>query len=241
MELKSKMSPSSESKLSDTESSNGSNSSKSSKNESSNAPDEASTNEDGNTTMKIKDILPIRMISKVVPGFGRGSKDLGIPTANLSPATDDMTCKISFDSLPIGIYYGFARLSEPRDPKEGTNAGAASDEQALRGVYKAAISIGYNPCYKNTHKTIEPHLIAPVGHPSRNISACGETQFRDLYHETMRVSIVGYMRPELPFDGLEKLIAAIKGDIVKTEQFCDDETNAVVGAEKDWVLSAQDA
>lgn len=229
------MSPSSESKLKDPETTN------SSKNDSSNAPEEANTNEDENATMTIQKILPIRMISKVVPGFGRGSKDLGIPTANLSPAPEDMRCKISFDSLPTGIYYGFARVSEPQDPKEGTNAGATSDEQALRGVYNAAISIGFNPCYENKHKTIEPHLIAPAGHPSRNISACGETQFRDLYHETMRVSIVGYLRPELPFDGLEKLIAAIKVDIVKTEQLCDDESNAVVGEEKGWVLSAQDA
>ena len=34
----------------------------------------------------------------------------------------------------------------------------------------------------------------------------------------MRLSIVGYLRPELPFEGLDKLIVAIKKDIVDTEE-----------------------
>jgi riboflavin kinase len=182
------------------------------------------------------DNLPIRMISKVVPGFGRGSKDLGIPTANLSPSPQDLKCKISFDSLPTGIYYGFARLVEHDSMTNSTT----NTDNSLHGVYKAAISIGYNPCYNNTLKTIEPHLIAPPDNPSRHISVCGETQFQDLYNETMRVSIVGYLRPELPFDGLDKLIVAIKGDIAKTEEFCDDESSSVVGSEREWVLSSSE-
>ncbi len=184
----------------------------------------------------IHKILPIRMISKVVAGFGRGSKDLGIPTANLSSSMEDMKCKMSFESLPTGIYYGFARLEE----QEGGDTTTYPKKKNLRGVYKAAISIGYNPCYKNTHKTIEPHLIAPPEHPSRNTSACGETQFHDLYNETMRVSIVGYLRPELPFDGLDKLIVAIKSDIANTEELCEDLSNAVVKDEKEWVLSTNE-
>mmetsp|Transcript_7701 Transcript_7701/g.11541 ORF Transcript_7701/g.11541 Transcript_7701/m.11541 type:complete len:325 (+) Transcript_7701:18-992(+) len=102
-------------------------------------------------------------------------------------------------------------------PTNGENP-PSSPSSALEGVYKAAISIGYNPCYKNEHKTIEPHLIAPPGHPSRSKSACQETQFHELYNETMRLSIVGYLRPELPFEGLDKLIVAIKKDIVDTEE-----------------------
>ena len=203
------------------------------------APKEATTNEEERTKMTMEKILPIRMVSKVVPGFGRGSRDLGIPTANLSSLPHDMKCRRSFESLPTGIYYGFARLSETEDDEEKKDARAASTER-LRGIYKAAISIGYNPCYNNRHKTIEPHLIAPPGHPSRNISACGETQFCDLYNETMRLSIAGYLRPELPFDGLDKLILAIKGDITKTEDLCDDVSNSMAKEEKDWVLSEED-
>mmetsp|Transcript_18202 Transcript_18202/g.28336 ORF Transcript_18202/g.28336 Transcript_18202/m.28336 type:complete len:83 (+) Transcript_18202:61-309(+) len=39
--------------------------------------------------------LPIRLTSTVVKGFNRGSKDLGIPTANLSRTH----CNQSFDQL----------------------------------------------------------------------------------------------------------------------------------------------
>ena len=180
-------------------------------------------NTNTNTPEMIRKVLPIRIISKVVKGFGRGSKDLGIPTANLSSSTEDLHCKISFDALPTGIYYGFARLDRNKQQHDHDHENEHNHEN--EEVYKTAISIGYNPCYKNTHKTIEPHLIAPSDHPSRNTSACGETQFDDLYGETMRVSIVGYLRPELPFEGLDKLIEAIKDDIVKTEEICGRDDN----------------
>ena len=88
-------------------------------------------------------------------------------------------------------------------------------------IYKAAISIGYNPVYGNTHKTIEPHLIAPPNDLMRNKSKCNETQFHDFYGSTLRLSIVGYLRPELPFEGLDKLVEAIKNDIVQTEHLAD--------------------
>jgi FAD synthase len=32
----------------------------------------------------------------------------------------------------------------------------------------------------------------------------------DLYDQSIRLSLVEYLRPELPFEGLEKLVAAIK-------------------------------
>lgn len=219
-------------------------------------------------------LLPIRIISKVVKGFGRGSTELGIPTANLSSSPQDMKCQMSFDALPTGIYFGFARLASSADTCSTVNTTTRTDDTdatttnnttttntdttnganlpSLEGVYKAAVSIGYNPCYNNEHKTIEPHLIAPPGHPSRSKSACQETQFHELYNETMRLSIIGYLRPELPFEGLDNLIVAIKKDIVDTEESLslslheeeDDGDNkdnpqhhVLVEAEKAWVLS----
>lgn len=158
--------------------------------------------------------LPIRMKSKVVRGFGRGSKDLGIPTANLS--RDDYQGP-DFDILPCGIYWGFARIGQ--------------DE-----TYKAAISIGYNPTYGNSIKTIEPHLIAKSGDERRHASSCGETVLRDFYDEPIRVSVVGYLRPELPFEGLPKLIEAIKNDIVNSEKLGASAENATV-VEREWVAS----
>ena len=54
--------------------------------------------------------MPIRMISTVVRGFGRGSSDLGIPTANLSRdggsfgSSSSSDGGSSFDDLPTGKF-----------------------------------------------------------------------------------------------------------------------------------------
>ncbi|KAL0118571.1 hypothetical protein PUN28_009321 [Cardiocondyla obscurior] len=71
----------------------------------------------------------------IVKGFGRGSKELGIPTANLLESVISSLPK----ELNTGIYYGWA---------------------SLRGeVYKMVASIGWNPYYKNEKKSLEVHLI----------------------------------------------------------------------------------
>ena len=168
--------------------------------------------------------LPIRMISSVVRGYGRGSRELGIPTANLCRET--LQCSLDFDHLPCGIYWGFAKVVG--------NGSAAPEEETP--VCKAAISIGYNPTYKNEEKTVEPHLIADPADSHRHASLCGETLLRDFYGETIRLSVVGFLRNELPFTGLEKLVEAIKHDIVDAERFCDGD-DAVIRAEKEWVES----
>jgi hypothetical protein len=49
--------------------------------------------------------MPIRMISIVVKGFGRGSTDLGIPTANLAREGGKFGGS-SFDDLPTGKVNG---------------------------------------------------------------------------------------------------------------------------------------
>lgn len=161
--------------------------------------------------------LPIRMISKVVRGFGRGSKDLGIPTANLDRNT--LQSSTPFDDLPTGIYWGYANIGD-----NGV-------------VYKAAISIGYNPTYGNDEKTVEPHCIAPESDPRRHASSTGETLLQDFYDQTCRLSVVGYLRPELPFEGLEKLVEAIKKDIVNSEKLGDSD-DPVPANEKEWVGSS---
>lgn len=184
-------------------------------------------------------VLPIRMTSLVVRGFGRGSTDLGIPTANLDCSPDALRIQTSTSSsssssdasstaattslvdLPCGIYWGFAKIGE------GVNA----------TTLKCATSIGYNPTYSNNVKTVEPHLIAPPNDPQRHASSCGETLLLgNLYGKQCRLSVVGYLRPELPFEGLEKLIEAIKQDIVDTERLADGD-DPTIRAEKDWVDS----
>ena len=95
-------------------------------------------------------------------------------------------------NFSTGIYWGFCRVGEDST------------------IFKTACSIGYNPYYGNKSKTVEPHLIADLNDERRHQSSCGETILGDFYDQSIRLSLVEYLRPELPFEGLEKLVAAIK-------------------------------
>ncbi|KAK2077510.1 hypothetical protein QBZ16_004355 [Prototheca wickerhamii] len=78
-----------------------------------------------------------RIRGTVVKGFGRGSRELGIPTANL----DDASLKSSLAEAVTGIYAGFASIgSSP-------------------AVHKTCMSIGFNPVFKNKQKTCEPWIL----------------------------------------------------------------------------------
>ncbi len=56
---------------------------------------------------------PLLLSGEVVKGFGRGSKELGIPTANLPVEA----LGNALDEIPAGVYYGWASVgshdSEP--------------------------------------------------------------------------------------------------------------------------------
>lgn len=66
-----------------------------------------------------------------------GSRELGIPTANL----DDASLKSSLGEAVTGIYAGFASIgSSP-------------------AVHKTCMSIGFNPVFRNTQKTCEPWIL----------------------------------------------------------------------------------
>ena len=79
--------------------------------------------------------FPICIQGQVVKGFGRGSKELGIPTANLEEsAIPDL-----LEHAESGIYYGLASI-------KGT-------------VYDMVMSVGWNPYYKNTVRSAEVHII----------------------------------------------------------------------------------
>ncbi|XP_068615245.1 riboflavin kinase-like [Brachionichthys hirsutus] len=80
--------------------------------------------------------LPYFCRGEVIKGFGRGSKELGIPTANLP---DSVVDNLPAD-LNTGIYYGWACVG-------------AGD------IHKMVMSIGWNPFYKNIKKSMEAHLI----------------------------------------------------------------------------------
>ena len=81
---------------------------------------------------------PIVLKAEVVHGFKRGSKELGIPTANLSM---DQLGELG-ENLNTGIYFGWTHLKD--------------------SVYPSVTSVGWNPYYKNIKKTIEVHILQPL-------------------------------------------------------------------------------
>ncbi|XP_034943756.1 riboflavin kinase [Chelonus insularis] len=81
------------------------------------------------------DFLPYFASGQIVKGFGRGSKALGIPTANFS---EDVVALLP-KGFKTGIYYGWAVL-------EGQ-------------IYKMVMSIGWNPFYQNEKKSMEVHIL----------------------------------------------------------------------------------
>ena len=81
---------------------------------------------------------PITLTAKVIHGFKRGSKELGVPTANLS--MDELGEK--GNQLKTGIYFGYSLLHS--------------------NIYSTVVSVGWNPYYKNEKKTVEAHLISQL-------------------------------------------------------------------------------
>lgn len=61
------------------------------------------------------------------------------------------------------------------------------------------MSIGWNPFYKNQHRSAEVHIMHEYG--------------RDFYGEDMRVLVTGYLRPELDYTTVDALIEDIRLDI----------------------------
>lgn len=78
----------------------------------------------------------------VVKGFGRGSKQLGIPTANV----DALSVATCIPAGVTGIYIGWASVTKSSDT-----------------VYKMCCSIGYNPMFENTEKSCEPWILHDFG------------------------------------------------------------------------------
>ncbi|XP_017081801.1 putative riboflavin kinase [Drosophila eugracilis] len=80
--------------------------------------------------------LPLFAGGEIVRGFGRGSKELGIPTANFPLEV----VKSLPESLETGVYYGWANV----------DGGP---------VYKMVLSVGWNPFYNNKEKSVETHML----------------------------------------------------------------------------------
>ncbi|CDO92367.1 unnamed protein product [Kluyveromyces dobzhanskii CBS 2104] len=141
----------------------------------------------------------------VIAGFGRGSSELGIPTANIP--IEDLPKYV--EQLDTGIYFGWCKLRRVKDRdtkveerpdgrKVLYNNGTllSEDDQSALPV---VLSVGWNPFYHNKNKTVELHIIHEFSH--------------DFYGAQIKFNFLGYIRPELNYTTKEALIADIHTDI----------------------------
>ncbi|KAJ3474477.1 hypothetical protein NLG97_g9827 [Lecanicillium saksenae] len=133
---------------------------------------------------------PLQMEGKVISGFGRGSKELGIPTANL-PVDAAVTPWIG--DITSGVYFGYASLQLA--PSHPEHAPASSSSFS---VFPMVMSIGYNPFYKNTVRSAEVHVLHKFS--------------QDFYDAHMRLLITGFIREEKDYKSLEALVEDINFD-----------------------------
>lgn len=130
---------------------------------------------------------PLRLKSKVVHGFQRGSKQLGFPTANLHVPT----IETQISGLKRGVYFGWAKVNF-KDKARSRELGTAPR--------KVVVNVGQRPSFEDgTDVTIEVHVIGEV--------------VEDFYGEEMRVVLLGFIRPEMKFDGIQGLVSRIRRDI----------------------------
>lgn len=133
------------------------------------------------------------MRAEVVRGFGRGSRDLGFPTANLKISWDALASPralgpeeravLEFAESDTGIYCALATVEDGPD----------------KGVYKVAMSLGWNPTFKDVKaKVIEPWILHKF---EENFYGCH-----------LRLLVLGYIRPEVAFESVDELIKEIQAD-----------------------------
>jgi riboflavin kinase/FMN adenylyltransferase len=125
---------------------------------------------------------PHRVDGVVVRGDRRG-RDMGYPTANVESPP--------FTAIPAdGVYAGHLVT---RDPRSG----------ASRERFPAAISVGSNPTFQGSRRTVEAFVLDYDG---------------DLYGEHVGVEFVQRLRPMAAFPEVEALLAAMAKDVSDTRQ-----------------------
>lgn len=72
-------------------------------------------------------------------------------------------------------------------------------------VYPAVLSIGYNPFYKNSMRSVEIHVLHDFSY--------------DFYGAALNLLMLGFIRPEYDYTSLEALVDDIKTDCDVASKF----------------------
>lgn len=134
----------------------------------------------------------------VIKGFGRGSKQLGCPTANVA--------NIEHLTISTGIYCGLVQMTIHNKEQCQLEPGHADAYERLVSklpytspVKPMVASFGYNPHFGNKSKSLEVHIIDNIEY--------------NFYGAELRVLICKKMRDEEKYNSLEELKSAIACDI----------------------------
>lgn len=152
---------------------------------------------------------PLKFSGVVTKGFQRGSKLLGVPTANIPiDNPDDKQQKVDVEELGTGIYFGWAKLFKSKATATDGPGDDGEEDDFVNVPYKTVVSIGWNPYFKNKQKTIEPYIM-------HNFA-------EDFYGYYLQILLCGYLRPELDFTTMENLKKAIHDDIDVSRKLLDE-------------------
>jgi riboflavin kinase len=147
---------------------------------------------------------------------------LGIPTANIPSSGLS-----AYPDLPTGAYYGIVGLRLPPSHLSAASPTAtATTASGSSNIYEAVLSIGFNPFYKNTERSIEIHILHSFA--------------ADFYGAPLNLLILGFIRPEYDYASKESLIEDIKTDCDVARRSLERESYRKVGLEgeeKEWLLN----
>ena len=132
---------------------------------------------------------PIKLEGKVIHGFQRGSKLLGIPTGNIEVTENNLK---AIKGLINGTYYAKFTFKTNKSNSSYINTNK---------VFKGALNIGKCPYFANNKETIEIFLI-------------DYNEKKDFYDEEAEVEIQGYSRTESFYYNMKELVSTITYDIV---------------------------
>lgn len=166
-------------------------------------------NNDNNNDIQYYDTVnlvtpPIYLRGRVVSGFGRGSKLLGYPTANLDP--NSFTQQLI--NSQHGVYAGWITV-ELDDNNYHNNNNHDTLQQRQPTVYKTVLSIGTNPTFNDVqHPTVECYIL----HKFNN----------DFYDKHINLIIGVFLRRQEKYNSMDELINAIHTDELIGNKILDD-------------------
>lgn len=123
----------------------------------------------------------------------------------------------ALENIDAGVYFGWAVIEGPD----------LNIKKERNRPIKAVVNVGYSPTFEgkeNAQKIVEAHLITTTSpmtkyegsqNTDENMDDSSEkiTIDGDFYGETLRLQLIGFLRPEQKFDSFPDLIAQIHRDI----------------------------